>query len=135
MNPIWGSDFFCVLLWSILYISFYFLYNTNISGIDWLNMGRLVLIYALIYFPGEGTIWWMVSCKTTWSLSQCYNNGKIYERYCTKCLASWSTYRLVFFFSLWWCFFTPGSVGLNYLRQKGSTGITHSDLVLNIKKK
>ena len=26
-NPIWGSDFFCVLLWLILYISLYFLYN------------------------------------------------------------------------------------------------------------
>ena len=23
LNPIWGSDFFCVLLWSILYISLY----------------------------------------------------------------------------------------------------------------
>ena len=56
LNPIWGSDFFCVLLWSILYIALYFLYNTNISGIGWLNMGRLVLIYGLIYFPGEGTI-------------------------------------------------------------------------------
>ena len=30
--------------------------------------------------------------------------------------------------------FTSVSVGLNYLRHKGSTGITHSDLVLNIKK-
>ena len=27
-------DFFCVLLWLILYISLYFLYNTNISGIS-----------------------------------------------------------------------------------------------------
>ena len=26
-NPIWGSDFFCVLLWLILYISLYFLYK------------------------------------------------------------------------------------------------------------
>ena len=34
-----GSDFFCVLLWSILYISRYFLYNTNISGIGWLVRG------------------------------------------------------------------------------------------------
>ena len=34
-NPIWGSDFFCVLLWLILYISLYFLYNSNISGIDY----------------------------------------------------------------------------------------------------
>ena len=33
-NPIWGSDFFCVLLWLILYISLYFLYNINISGIN-----------------------------------------------------------------------------------------------------
>ena len=56
LNPIWGSHFFCVLLWSILYMSLYLLYNTNISGIGWLNMGRLVLIYVLIYFPGEGTI-------------------------------------------------------------------------------
>ena len=23
-NPIWGSDFFCVLLWLILYVSLYF---------------------------------------------------------------------------------------------------------------
>ena len=38
-NPTWGSDFFCVLLWSILYISRYFLYNTNISGIGWLVRG------------------------------------------------------------------------------------------------
>ena len=38
-NPIWGSDFFCVLLWLILYISLYFLYNINISGI-----GRLGII-------------------------------------------------------------------------------------------
>ena len=29
LNPIWGSDFFCVLLWLILYISLYFLYNMN----------------------------------------------------------------------------------------------------------
>ena len=26
-NSMWGSDFFCVLLWFILYISLYFLYN------------------------------------------------------------------------------------------------------------
>ena len=32
-NPIWGSDFFRVLLWLTLYISLYFLYNINISGI------------------------------------------------------------------------------------------------------
>ena len=30
MNPIWGSDFFCVLLWLILNISLYFLYDTKI---------------------------------------------------------------------------------------------------------
>ena len=35
MTRIWGSDFFCVLLWLILYISLYFLY-INISGIGWL---------------------------------------------------------------------------------------------------
>ena len=29
-NPIWGSEFFYVLLWSILYISLYFLYDSNI---------------------------------------------------------------------------------------------------------
>ena len=34
-----GLRFFCVLLWSILYISRYFLYNTNISGIGWLVRG------------------------------------------------------------------------------------------------
>ena len=27
LNPIWGSDFFCVLLWLILYIPLYFFYN------------------------------------------------------------------------------------------------------------
>ena len=27
LNPIWGSDFYCALLWLILYISLYFLYN------------------------------------------------------------------------------------------------------------
>ena len=26
-TPIWGSDFFCVLLWLIVYISLYFLYK------------------------------------------------------------------------------------------------------------
>ena len=30
-----GTDFFCVLLWLIPYISLYFLYNINISGIGW----------------------------------------------------------------------------------------------------
>ena len=35
LNLIWGSDNFYVLLWLILYISLYFLYNTNISGIGW----------------------------------------------------------------------------------------------------
>ena len=29
-NPIWGLDFFSVLLWLILYISLYFLYNIKI---------------------------------------------------------------------------------------------------------
>ena len=32
-NPIWGSDFFCVLLWLILYISPYFPLYINITGI------------------------------------------------------------------------------------------------------
>ena len=38
----WGSDFFCVLLWLILYISLYFLYNINISGIGWLVGGSFM---------------------------------------------------------------------------------------------
>ena len=29
--PIWGSDFFCVLLWLILYISLYFLYSIELE--------------------------------------------------------------------------------------------------------
>ena len=37
LNPIWGSDFFCVLLWLILYISLYFLYNT------WILLKQLFL--------------------------------------------------------------------------------------------
>ena len=32
-NPIWGSEFFCVLLWLILYISPYFPLYINITGI------------------------------------------------------------------------------------------------------
>ena len=28
-NPIWGSDFFCVLLWLTLYISLYFFHEGN----------------------------------------------------------------------------------------------------------
>ena len=31
-GPVCSSDFFCVLLWLILYISRYFLYNINIIG-------------------------------------------------------------------------------------------------------
>ena len=31
-GPVCSSDFFCVLLWLILYISLYFLYNINIIG-------------------------------------------------------------------------------------------------------
>ena len=50
-NPIWGSDFFCVLLWLILYISLYFLYNINISGIGWLVGGIFSLIYTNITMP------------------------------------------------------------------------------------
>ena len=42
MNPIWGSDFFCVLLWLILYIYLYFPYNINISGIIYLKITRIV---------------------------------------------------------------------------------------------
>ena len=38
--PICGSDFFCVLLWLILYISLYFLYC--ISGIGWLVGGLII---------------------------------------------------------------------------------------------
>ena len=34
--------FFCVLLWLILYISLYFLYNNNISGIGWLVGGSFM---------------------------------------------------------------------------------------------
>ena len=50
-NPIWGSDFFCVLLWLILYISLYFLYNINISGIGWLVGDIFSLIYTNITMP------------------------------------------------------------------------------------
>ena len=32
-NPIWGSDFFCVLLWLILYISLYSLYNIELLNV------------------------------------------------------------------------------------------------------
>ena len=39
---LWGSDFFCVLLWLILDISLYFLYNINISGIGWLVGGSFM---------------------------------------------------------------------------------------------
>ena len=38
-EPTRGSDFFCVLLWLILYISLYFLYNININGKGWLVGG------------------------------------------------------------------------------------------------
>ena len=41
-NPIWGSDFFCVL-----YISLYFLYN-NISGIGWLVGHSFVVVLFLV---------------------------------------------------------------------------------------
>ena len=44
-NPIWGSDFFCVLLWLILYISLYFLCNINISGIGSLNSCHVLREY------------------------------------------------------------------------------------------
>ena len=46
-NPTWGSDFFCVLLWFILYISLYFLYN-NISGIGWLVGHSFVVVLFLV---------------------------------------------------------------------------------------
>ena len=51
-----GLRFFLCPLMVDSCISLYFLDNSNISGIDWLNMGRLVLIYGSIYFPGEGTV-------------------------------------------------------------------------------
>ena len=41
-EPTRSSDFFCVLLWLILYISLYFLYNINISGIGWLVGGSFM---------------------------------------------------------------------------------------------
>ena len=41
-NPMWGSDFFCALLWLNLYIFLYFLYNINISGIGWLVGGSFM---------------------------------------------------------------------------------------------
>ena len=41
-EPTRSSDFFCVLLWLIPYISLYFLYNINISGIGWLVGGSFM---------------------------------------------------------------------------------------------
>ena len=37
-----NKNSFCVLLWLILYISLYFLYNINISGIGWLVGGSFM---------------------------------------------------------------------------------------------
>ena len=47
-TPIWGSDFFCFLLWLILYISLYFPLCINISGIGWLVGGSLVRHFLLL---------------------------------------------------------------------------------------
>ena len=45
-NPIWGSDFFCVLLWLILYISLYFLYNNNNNIISGINLFMLLVYFT-----------------------------------------------------------------------------------------
>ena len=37
-----NKNSFCVLLWLILYISLYLLYNINISGIGWLVGGSFM---------------------------------------------------------------------------------------------
>ena len=49
-QKICDPDFFCVLLWLILYISLYFLYNINISGIGWLVGNRFCTIYITLKF-------------------------------------------------------------------------------------
>ena len=37
-NTFWSSDFFCVLLWLILYISLYFLYKLiSVAYVGWLE--------------------------------------------------------------------------------------------------
>ena len=73
-NPIWGSDFFCVLLWLILYISLYFLYNINISGVDMqqsnekdfhgqkLSLNRYFIFVIIIFQRNDG------DCETSLSL-------------------------------------------------------------------
>ena len=55
-NPIWGSDFFCVLLWLILYISLYFLYNTSITrDMCFLGGKKRITRDTSMCFPGWGT--------------------------------------------------------------------------------
>ena len=40
-NPIWGSDFFCVLLWLILYISLYFPLKGGFLGKKYIVVTKL----------------------------------------------------------------------------------------------
>ena len=58
----WGSDFICVLVRLILYISFYFLYITNISGIsekgkDILDHDPIIGFLQLRKTPSTGKFW------------------------------------------------------------------------------
>ena len=81
-NPIWGSDFFCVLLWLILYISLYFVYNNNsLIFIHWIVIYLVDSTIQLLNNWGQDliTVKWKILKPRGLHFSKALFEGRIYR--------------------------------------------------------